>query len=143
MKTKCLAFWVVAIIALTGIMGCVKNGDGTSSQGDGAYSIVNYDRIIVYPNGIGYLEPTIKGPANDLGVVLIPPKGEPIIVTIDRKEMLANSKSVSLMILQESREQKGEWTLLVKTINPEKIVWKGKIIFSGPVQSTDMAQVSK
>jgi hypothetical protein len=61
-----------------------------------------------------------------LAVILTDPKGEPEIRTIEKEQMMANSASRYFSIRSP---QAGTYVLVVKTVEPEKVVWQGKIEF--------------
>ena len=73
------------------------------------------------------LKATVKGPAAKLAVILTDPKGESDTQIIEKECMISNSHTVELP-MQNPRE--GTYVVTVKTVEPEKVVWKKNIPFS-------------
>lgn len=134
MKMK---YAVAAMVMMVGLAvsgsGCAKNNEmadvsNNSDAAASAYSVVDYRMLHLCPDGTGWICAMVEGPAADLVVVLVSPKGEQIFQTIDKKWMKTNFESVTLNMSKECLAQQGDWTLQVKTINPEKVVWGPKKI---------------
>ena len=82
------------------------------------------------------LKATVKGPAAKLAVILTDPKGESDTQIIEKESMISNSQTVELP-MQNPRE--GTYVVTVKTVEPEKVVWKKNIPFSlGKLAVTDV-----
>jgi len=142
-KRACVAVMLMAGLVLFGF-GCQKKGGDAPSADTPAsgYSVVNYKNVMLYPGGSGSLSVTVNGPAADLAVVLVTPNGEPSFRTIDKKDMIANCQTVVLDMSERDLYQKGEWTLMLKSVSPEKVIWKRKINFYNAVHPQETAKNS-
>ena len=143
MKMKYAVLAVMMIGLVLGGSGCQKGGGESSiSAGNsaGEYSVANYKEMELIDGGRqGWLRLTVKGPAADLAVVLVPPNGEPSSVIIDKKQMIANSHTVGFGLSKEDLSQPGDCVLMLKTVNPEKVVWKQKINYYVAVHPSEVA----
>ena len=73
------------------------------------------------------LKTTVKGPAAKLAVILTDPKGESDTQIIEKENMISNCHTVELP-MQTPRA--GTYVLTVKTVEPERVVWKKNIPLS-------------
>ena len=73
-------------------------------------------------NGQPFLEVRVTGKAAKLAVMLTDPKGKTETQVIEENEMITNAKTVRLAMQQ--KPEAGTYTLLVKTFQPERVVYK-------------------
>ena len=73
-------------------------------------------------NGQPFLEVLVTGKAAKLAVMLTDPKGKTETQIIEENEMITNAKTVRLAMQQ--KPEPGTYTLLVKTFQPERVVYK-------------------
>ena len=73
-------------------------------------------------NGQPFLEVLVTGKAAKLAVMLTDPKGKTETQVIEENEMITNAKTVRLAMQQ--KPEAGTYTLLVKTFQPERVVYK-------------------
>jgi len=123
--------WLVAICLVGAVVFLLKNHGGGSSISvpslfASPYS-VDYRQVSLQSSNQAAFETTIRGPAAQLAVILKGPEGEPEITTISKEDMIANCYVTKVPMRQP---QAGTWTLLVKTIDPEKVVWQKDVPLS-------------
>jgi hypothetical protein len=134
-SVKVLAVGVVAMVMLV-LAGCKekqsaaqqsapKQGVATVTVPGSPYN-VEYETTLVDDYTAG-LKVTVKGPAARLSVILTEPNGKAHSQVIEKEQMMTNSKDVSLPMADL---QEGAYALMVKSINPEKVVWQKNIQFS-------------
>jgi hypothetical protein len=93
--------------------------------GSGPYRI---DYKISHDGEPESLTVTINGPAAKLAVILAGQRGEPEVRIITNEELIANRAQVSFSPFPHF--QVGTYTLTVKVVDPEKIVYQEKVTFS-------------
>jgi hypothetical protein len=75
-----------------------------------------------------FLEVKVTGKAAKLAVMLTDPKGKTETQIIEENEMITNAKAVKLAM--ERKPAPGTYTLLVKTFQPEQVVYKASPKFA-------------
>ena len=73
-------------------------------------------------NGQPFLEVRVTGKAAKLAVMLTDPQGKTETQVIEENEMITNAKTVRLAMQQ--KPEAGTYTLLVKSFQPERVVYK-------------------
>jgi len=71
------------------------------------------------------LRTTLNGPAKRVVIFLVSPTGSvsrPL--DISEREMIANSKLIEPEMTRSGKPQPGRWMFVVKTIDPEKVVFR-------------------
>jgi murein DD-endopeptidase MepM/ murein hydrolase activator NlpD len=81
---------------------------------------------------------SVNGPADELALMLTNPKGKTDIKFISKRSLIDNFETVDLKMGEEPFSE-GPYTLTVKTVTPEKIIYKKDMWFSSPknVQMTN------
>lgn len=98
----------------------------------GFKKVSQYDVEYKMPVEKPAIEVRVKGPAAKLAVILTDPSGQPNIEIIKMDAMISNCQTVTVPM---GKLQEGDWVLMVKTFEPEMVVWKKTIKFSaGEVQ---------
>ena len=110
---------IAAIVAVVTFAGCVE----TSS-----YSV---EYSAVAKGHYGMLNVKLSGPAEDLAIMLTNPEGETDIEYISKKEMIDNFQSVEVRMCESGSPPAGTYRLNIKTITPEKVVYKENLKFGG------------
>jgi len=78
-----------------------------------------------------YLAVSVSGPADELALMLTNPKGKTDIRFISKRELIDNFETKDLMMGSEPLS-KGPYTLIVKTVTPEKVIYKTELWFTVP-----------
>ena len=85
-----------------------------------------------------YLLVNVKGPADELAVILTNPKGWWRTEFISRRDLIDNFESVRVLMSKEMPPPAGTYKLIIKTVTPEKVVYKAEATFTPPaVEITD------
>lgn len=79
-----------------------------------------------------YLPVSVRGPADELALMLTNPKGKTDIRFISKRELIDNFETKDLMMGSEPLS-KGLYTLTVKTVTPEKVIYKIELWFTAPI----------
>ncbi len=81
---------------------------------------------------------SVRGSADELALMLTNPKGETDIKFISKKALIDNFETVDLRMGKEPFSE-GPYTLTVKTVTPEKVIYKREAWFTSPknIQITD------
>ncbi len=74
---------------------------------------------------------SVSGPADELALILTNPKGETDIKFISKRALIDNFETIYLMMGRESLSE-GYYTLTVKTVTPEKVIYKKETLFTSP-----------
>lgn len=74
----------------------------------------------------------ISGPANELGLILTNPEGWSDTTFISRRDLIDNFESVEVFMCEGRNPPAGKYELVIKTITPEKVVYKTAEIFTPP-----------
>lgn len=74
---------------------------------------------------------SVRGPADELALMLTNPKGETDIKFISKRSLIDNFESVDLRMGREPLSE-GHYTLTVKTVTPEKVIYKREVWFTAP-----------
>jgi hypothetical protein len=139
MKTSGKVILVVAAVAIVlAFWGCSPSNStnsGTTGIFSSPYSvdckIVNSPLNRVADNleivHIKVLDTTVIGPAAKLALVLTGPNGKTTVDIIKKDMMMANSYNIKLMMEDQVA---GKWTLVVKTVDPEKVVCQKEVMLS-------------
>ena len=120
-----IAGGIAAICALVAGVVFLLNA-GTTGQSWGSSYTVDYN-VVSEEASDARLKATVKGPAAKLAVILTDPQGESNTQIIGKEFMISNSQTVELP-MQNPRA--GTYILTVKTVEPEKVVWKKNIPLS-------------
>jgi hypothetical protein len=125
MKRKTIAglIAIAAIVAVVIFTGCV-----------GKYSV---DSAVAE----GYLDVDVSGPAEDLAVILTNPEGYTDIEYISKEEMIDNFESVNVRMSKGRSPPAGTYKLVVKTVTPEKVVYKTEMKFKPAIVRITDAEV--
>jgi len=80
----------------------------------------------------------VRGPADELALMLTNPEGETDIKFISKRSLIDNFETVDLKMGEEPFSE-GPYTLTVKTVTPEKVIYKRDAWFTSPknIQITD------
>lgn len=84
-----------------------------------------YNSTPIWKDTFAYLRVTVTGPANDFVVGLITPKKESTTVDIEKTDMIAGFKTVSLSFMDVGSTN-GVYTLVINTTNG-KTIYKKKM----------------
>ena len=81
---------------------------------------------------------SIRGPADELALMLTNPEGETDIKFISKRSLIDNFETVDLKMGEEPFSE-GPYTLTVKTVTPEKVIYKREAWFTSSknIQITD------
>ena len=117
MKKKPIAglIAIAAIVAVVIFAGCVGSPYHVEYSIKGEY--------------VPQLLVNVSGPADDLAVILTDPEGDTHIAHISKGEIIDNFESVRLSMCKGSSPPGGTYRLVVKTITPEKVVYKTEMKF--------------
>lgn len=74
---------------------------------------------------------SVRGPADELALMLTNPKEETDIKFISKRSLIDNFETVELKMGEEPFSE-GPYTLTVKTVTPEKVVYKKEVWFISP-----------
>ena len=125
---------LVAVIAL-GFCGCTvsssTNSGSAAKDGMGVFnSPYSADYKILPVNGvdryIAYVVVTVKGPAAKLAAILTDSRGKSSVMIIEKEQMISNTHEVWVSDVSGSGGEP-PYTLTVKTVDPEKVVWQKNI----------------
>ena len=122
MKEKSIAGLIViaAIVAVVIFTGCVGKYSVDSAVDDGSLAV------------------NMSGPAEDLAVIFTNPEGYTSIRYISKNQMIDNFEGVSFSMCKGRSPPAGTYKLVVKTVTPEKVVYKTEMKFKPAiVQITD------
>ena len=114
------------LLLVAGIVVAIVLAGGSGGPTWGSPYSVSYRIVSDGPIDAG-VDATVKGPAAKLGVILTDPNGESDTKIIEKEDMISNCRTVRLR-MRDPRE--GTYVLTVKTIEPEKNVWKDNIPLS-------------
>lgn len=118
--------YAIVIAVSSGILGslalssCSKSGGTATSSGYSA-------EYTLSESAYGGFDVTVKGPAAKLGVVLTDPDGKSVSKIISAEAMISNSATIHMV---QKSFKAGTWTLNVKTVEPEKVVWQKRFDLS-------------
>ena len=73
----------------------------------------------------------VSGPADELALMLANPKGEADIIFISKRALIDNFETIKLR-MGEDPFSEGPYTLTVKTVTPEKVIYKTELWFTVP-----------
>ena len=74
---------------------------------------------------------SVSGPADELALMLINPKGETVIHFISKRELIDNFETIKLG-MGECPFSEGPYILTVKTVTPEKVIYRKELWFTIP-----------
>jgi len=77
------------------------------------------------------LSVNVSGPADELALLLTNPKGKTDIRFISKRELIDNFETVKLS-MGECPLSEGPYILIVKTVTPEKVIYKKELWFTSP-----------
>ena len=92
-------------------------------------SLYHFDHSM--PEQPGYLPVNVSGPADELALLLTNPKGKTDIRFISKRELIDNFETVKLG-MGECPLSEGPYILTVKTVTPEKVIYKKELWFTSP-----------
>lgn len=126
MKKKGIAgLIVIAAIAMVVIFaGCVGSPYHVEYSIDGGYG-----RLQLF--GLRpQLLVNVSGPADDLAIILTDPEENTHIAYISKNEMIDNFEGVRISMCKGGTPPDGTYKLVVKTVTPEKVVYKTEAKFT-------------
>lgn len=95
---------------------------------------VGSDYTVEYSIGGGYGYPrllvNVSGPADDLAIILTDPEENTHIAYISKEEMIDNFEGVRVSMCKGGNPPEGTYKLVVKTVTPEKVVYKTEVKFT-------------
>ena len=95
-------------------------------------SLYHFEHSVPRPWGKrARLPVSVSGPADELALILTNPKGETDIKFISKRALIDNFETIYLMMGRESLSE-GYYTLTVKTVTPEKVIYKKETLFTFP-----------
>ena len=92
-------------------------------------SLYHFEHSMPVPSG--YLPVSVKGPADELALILTNPEGETDIRFISKRALIDNFETVKLH-MGNAPLSEGPYILTVKTVTPEKIIYKKELWFTLP-----------
>ena len=72
----------------------------------------------------------VSGPADDLAIILTDPEDNTHIAQISKKSMIDNFERVRVPMCKSRNPPEGTYKLVVKTVTPEKVVYKTEAKFT-------------
>jgi predicted Zn finger-like uncharacterized protein len=124
-RPKLLSFGVVVAVVVAGLVVvgllALPSLFFTREPYQVDYQVADY-------HGSVCMEVKVAGPAADLAVLLTEPAGNTDTETIDKVDMMDNSETVRLNMLHDYKSiLPGTYTLVVKTMEPERVVHKERV----------------
>ena len=92
---------------------------------------IECDKPIVSGNIFVVIPVSVRGPADELALILANPEGETDIRFISKRALIDNFETVKLH-MGNAPLSKGPYILTVKTVTPEKVVYKTELWFTFP-----------
>lgn len=133
MEKKTIA-GLIAIVAIVAVvifsLGCVEK---SSYQVE--YSAIakgSYPKLMV----------DVSGPADDLAIILTNPEEYTDVAHISKEEMIDNFERADVRMCENGNPPVGTYKLIIKTITPEKVVYKETLKFSGPKVRIEGAEIN-
>ena len=113
---------IVSLIAISAIAAVVIFAGCMGSPYDVEYSM-----------DCGYcpqLLVNVSGPADDLAIILTDPEDDTHIAQISKERMIDNFESARVPLCRSGNPPDGTYKLVVKTVTPEKVVYKTEAKFT-------------
>jgi len=92
---------------------------------------IECNKPIVSGNIFVVIPVSVRGPADELALILTNPKGETDIRFISKRALIDNFETVKLS-MGECPLSEGPYILIVKTVTPEKVIYKKELWFTSP-----------
>ena len=92
---------------------------------------IECSKPIAYGEKMAYLPVSVSGPADDLALMLTNPEGKMNIKFIPKTSLIDNFETRYLWMGEEPFSE-GPYTLTVKTVTPEKVIYKREVWFTAP-----------
>jgi hypothetical protein len=114
--------WFVAVLVVLAVMPCIIGCSGLFSA---PYKL-EYEVVSSY--GVAKIVARITGPADNLAVILVGPNERPSDSEIIKKEdMVTGMNSVTVSLKMDKNLPEGTYTIVVKSVEKDKVVFKSPI----------------
>lgn len=121
---------IAAIVAVVIFAGCVEK------------SSYRVDYSAVAKGGYPKLMVNVSGPADDLAIIFTNPEEYTDIAYISKEDLIDNFERAEVGMCENGNPPIGTYELIIKTITPEKVVYRETPKFSGPKVRIEDAEIN-